>query len=150
MSQAGSRSRAGGSQAGGSRRGSDASSARSGSQSGSHSGGGGDPLEGFTAERKAIIESMKGLSEARQASVMRRDCLRGDFEQFENLLLACPGVDVNATYELDLLTPLMEACRRADLAVGETVILLHPHLPLLGIAIGMERGRQQNDSLADG
>ena len=36
------------------------------------------------------------------------------------------------------------------LAVGETVILLHPPLPLLGVSIGMERGCQQNDSIADG
>ena len=40
--------------------------------------------------------------------------------------------------------------RRADLAVGETVILLHPPLPLVGVSIAMERERQQNDSLADG
>ena len=36
------------------------------------------------------------------------------------------------------------------LAVGETVILLQPPLPLLGVSIAMERGCQQNDSLADG
>ena len=36
------------------------------------------------------------------------------------------------------------------LAVGETVILLHPPLPLVGISIGMERGHQQNDSLVRG
>ena len=39
---------------------------------------------------------------------------------------------------------------RARLAVGETVILLHPPLPLVVVSIGMERGCQQNDSLADG
>ena len=38
----------------------------------------------------------------------------------------------------------------AGLAVGETVILLHPPLPLLGVSIGTERKRQQNDSLANG
>ena len=38
----------------------------------------------------------------------------------------------------------------ALLAVGETVILLHPPLPLVGVSIGMERGCQQNDSPADG
>ena len=27
------------------------------------------------------------------------------------------------------------------MAVGETVILLHPPLPLAGVSIGMERGR---------
>ena len=36
------------------------------------------------------------------------------------------------------------------LAIGETVILLHPPLPLVGVSIVMERERQQNDSLADG
>ena len=36
------------------------------------------------------------------------------------------------------------------LAVGETVILLHPALPLLGVSTVMERERQQNDSLANG
>ena len=35
-------------------------------------------------------------------------------------------------------------------AVGETVILLHPPLPLVGVPIAMERERQQNDSLANG
>ena len=30
-------------------------------------------------------------------------------------------------------------------AVGETVILLHPPLPLVGVSIAMERERQQND-----
>ena len=39
---------------------------------------------------------------------------------------------------------------RTGLAVGETVILLHPPLPLVGVSIGVERGCQQNDSLADG
>ena len=35
------------------------------------------------------------------------------------------------------------------LADGETFILMHP-LPLVGVSIGMERGCQQNDSLANG
>ena len=38
----------------------------------------------------------------------------------------------------------------ATLAVSETVILLHPPLPLAGVTTVMERGYQQNDSLADG
>ena len=37
-----------------------------------------------------------------------------------------------------------------DVAVGETVILLHPLLPLVGVSIWMERGCQQTDSLANG
>ena len=39
---------------------------------------------------------------------------------------------------------------QAGAAVGETVILLHPPLPLVAVSIAMERERQQNDSLADG
>ena len=37
-----------------------------------------------------------------------------------------------------------------SVAVGETVILLHPPLPFAVFSIAMERERQQNDSLADG
>ena len=33
---------------------------------------------------------------------------------------------------------------------GETVILLHPPLPLVGVSIVMETGCQQNDSLVRG
>ena len=40
--------------------------------------------------------------------------------------------------------------RRAAVAVGETVILLQPPLPLVGVSIAMRRERQQNDSLGDG
>ena len=40
--------------------------------------------------------------------------------------------------------------QRPHLAVGETVILLHPPLSLVGVSIVMERGCQRNDSLADG
>ena len=36
------------------------------------------------------------------------------------------------------------------LAVDETVILLHPPLPLVGVSIAMERERQQNDILVNG
>ena len=35
-------------------------------------------------------------------------------------------------------------------APDETVILLHPSLPLVGVSIVMERGCQQNDSLVNG
>ena len=38
----------------------------------------------------------------------------------------------------------------AELAVGETVILLHPPLHLAGTSIVFERGRQQSDGLTDG
>ena len=38
----------------------------------------------------------------------------------------------------------------SHLAVGETVVLPHPPLPLVDVSIEVWRGRQQNDSLADG
>ena len=37
-----------------------------------------------------------------------------------------------------------------NLAVDETVILMHPPLPLVGVSIVMKRERQQNDSLVNG
>ena len=37
-----------------------------------------------------------------------------------------------------------------SLAVDETVILLHPPLLLAGVSTGMERERQQHDSLVNG
>ena len=50
--------------------------------------------------------------------------------------------------------PRVSSCRHTAgegrIAVGETVILLHPPLPLVGISIAMERERQQTDSLANG
>ena len=36
------------------------------------------------------------------------------------------------------------------IAVGETAILLHLTRPLAGVPTGMEKGRQQKESLADG
>ena len=39
---------------------------------------------------------------------------------------------------------------RWQVAVGETVILMHPTLPSVGVSIGVKRGFLQNDSLADG
>ena len=37
-----------------------------------------------------------------------------------------------------------------SIAIGETVILLTPPLPLVGVSIDMARECEQNDSLADG
>ena len=37
--------------------------------------------------------------------------------------------------------------RMTELAIGKTVILLHPPLPLTGVSIGMQKGSQQNDIL---
>ena len=42
------------------------------------------------------------------------------------------------------------AKRSCSLAIGETVILLHPPLPLVVVSIETMRECQQNDSLADG
>ena len=42
------------------------------------------------------------------------------------------------------------SCSAIQLAPDETVILLHPPLPLVGESIVMERERQQNDSLVNG
>ena len=38
----------------------------------------------------------------------------------------------------------------AGVAVDDTVVLLHPPLPLAGVSTVMERGCQQNDSLVNG
>ena len=40
--------------------------------------------------------------------------------------------------------------RGCEVAVGETVILLPPPPPLVGVSTRMERERQHNDSLATG
>ena len=40
--------------------------------------------------------------------------------------------------------------RLSRVAVGETVILMHPPLPLGGVLIGLKRGCPPNDTLADG
>ena len=40
--------------------------------------------------------------------------------------------------------------RPSTVAVGETVFLLHPPLPMLGVSTGLKRTYHQNDSLADG
>ena len=37
-----------------------------------------------------------------------------------------------------------------SVAPDETVILLHPPIPSVGVSIVMERERQQNDSLVNG
>eukprot|EP01052_Picozoa_sp_SAG31_P052129 SAG31_NODE_12721_length_921_cov_1.363747_1_plen_75_part_10 len=70
-------------------------------------------MDGFTDERKATISRLKLLTAAQQGSALRRECLRGDFEQFENLLLAHSDMDVAAANKHDGVTPLMEAARRS-------------------------------------
>ena len=37
---------------------------------------------------------------------------------------------------------------QAVVAIGETVVLLHLPLPQVGVSIGMQKRRQQNDRLA--
>ena len=71
-----------------------------------------------------------------------------------------PGtVVVRTTYTLTdecELKQVMQATVRAHmsspsaLAAGETVILVHPSLPLVGVSTGIKRGSHQTDSLADG
>ena len=51
---------------------------------------------------------------------------------------------------LALATLILDVDQVSDLAVGETVTLLHPHLPSVGVSIGMAKGCPRNDSLADG
>ena len=51
---------------------------------------------------------------------------------------------------LPLLRLDHQALQLRTLAVGETVILLQPPLPLVDVSIVMERERQQNDSLGSG
>ena len=46
--------------------------------------------------------------------------------------------------------PVLSVVHRHHLAGGEAFILLHPPLPFVGVSIGIERGRQQNGSLANG
>ena len=60
------------------------------------------------------------------------------------------GAPVTSAVDALLLASPTTGCWRAVLAVDKTVILLHPPLPSVGVAIVMKRERQQNDSLADG
>ena len=53
-------------------------------------------------------------------------------------LTTCAGIDELAVFEEALLAP------------DETVILLTPPVPLLGVSIGINRGCHQNDSLVNG
>ena len=63
----------------------------------------------------------------------------------ERCLLAACG-----RWPTDSETALLKKQQAADVAVDETVILLHPPLPLVGVSTVMERERQQNDSLVNG
>ena len=51
---------------------------------------------------------------------------------------------------LDARAAMCEWYAASSLTVDETVILLHPTLPLVGVSIVMERERQENDSLVNG
>ena len=57
---------------------------------------------------------------------------------------------VHAALAHHALVPLAVVESHQRLAVGETVILLHPPLPSVGISIETMRECQQIDSLADG
>ena len=73
--------------------------------------------------------------------------------------MACPLASTACTWScttrptsllLDTKASDQTSSDSAEVAVGETVILLHPLLPSAGVSIGMEKERQQNDSLANG
>ena len=59
---------------------------------------------------------------------------------------------MHETHRLQLLGGLLYAAAEAvpGLAVGETVILPHPPLPLARLSMRTGRERQQTGSLADG
>ena len=52
-----------------------------------------------------------------------------------------PVVTIN--FLMSDLTPENGPIRQICLGIGETVILLHPHLPLVGVSTGMERECQR-------
>ena len=57
----------------------------------------------------------------------------------------------NCVWEWNSWTALGSITPGAWIAAGETVILLQPPpLPLVGVLTGINRGCDQNDSLADG
>ena len=69
------------------------------------------------------------------------------------LWLAAEGASLSAGSAESFAVPIADFRNLragATLAVGETVILLHPPLPSVGASIAMERERQQNDSLPNG
>ena len=66
-------------------------------------------------------------------------------------------VELTVAPTVDAAAPAMAASAAemlwmpvAMVAVGETVLLLHPPLPLVGLSIWIKGGCHQNDSLADG
>ena len=66
---------------------------------------------------------------------------------FGGLLVVLPTLSRSCC--IHKVLPALEMAVDQAIAVGETVILLHPPLPLVGVSIGLQKGRQQNDSLAD-
>ena len=71
---------------------------------------------------------------------------------------AAPEMEPFSPPQYDKLLTAIGRCEKGDwaaisavvAAVGETAILRHPLLASVGVSIWMWRGRQQNDSLADG
>ena len=69
--------------------------------------------------------------------------------QGKGAVLAAKAVETHKAKALSYWPPIRRVV--VFLAVDETVILLHPPLPLVGVSIVMERERQQNDrTLANG
>ena len=60
------------------------------------------------------------------------------------------GHEANEIHPAIFGRKLVDAALQTDLAIDETVIPLHPPLPLAGVSIVMERGCQQNDCLVRG
>ena len=75
-----------------------------------------------------------------------RASLRGGTKAKMPFTLDSLPATVNGTLLITLHLPTGQEI----VAVGETVILLHPPLSVVGVSIAMERDRQQNDSLANG
>ena len=61
----------------------------------------------------------------------------------------CTHVDLGMLLSPGCRESVLKQVRHA-VAPDETVILLHPPLPLVGVSMVMERGCQQNDSLVNG
>ena len=60
------------------------------------------------------------------------------------------SVDVSSRHDCERVEQSSMRLWLLSVAPDETVILLHPPIPSVGVSIVMERERQQNDSLVNG
>ena len=82
-----------------------------------------------------------------------RGWARSDFARDTHVTVSQGGRRAGAACALPVCRNVCLSTRAGAtqlLAIGETFILLHPPLPLVGVSIAMERERQQNDILANG